>query len=144
MENVECRPRRVAIAIAIQTEKADRSDARIWLVSSRKHKDRFVLPKGGVEKGEQARQAAARELWEEAGIRTSLALPPWCREESGKTHPDTKPHKLSPTQDYHDASFVPSTLYTVHEFLVTPEQVEEDWLEAHERTLLNELHGAVA
>jgi 8-oxo-dGTP pyrophosphatase MutT (NUDIX family) len=33
------------------------------LCSSRKHKSRFLLPKGGVEKGEDAEFAAVREGW---------------------------------------------------------------------------------
>lgn len=57
-------PRAVAIAVAVQYGGAA-AEARVCLVSSRKHKDAYVLPKGGVERGETPRQAAARELWEE-------------------------------------------------------------------------------
>lgn len=40
----------------------------ICLVSSRKHDGQFVLPKGGVEKGEDAWQSAEREMWEEGEL----------------------------------------------------------------------------
>lgn len=40
----------------------------ICLVSSRKHEGKFVLPKGGAEKGEVERESAIRELWEEGKL----------------------------------------------------------------------------
>lgn len=60
-------PRHVAIAIAIQldTTKKEKDQVFVCLVSSRKHKNQWVLPKGGVEKGESERAAALRELEEE-------------------------------------------------------------------------------
>jgi 8-oxo-dGTP pyrophosphatase MutT (NUDIX family) len=39
------------------------------MCSSRKHADRWVLPKGGVEKGETSAEAAMREGWVRASTR---------------------------------------------------------------------------
>ena len=133
-------PRAVAIAVAVQ--HAGHADARVCLVSSRKHTDAYVLPKGGVERGETPREAAARELWEEgrsttdaAGVRAP-ADAPGAAIPAPYTFPDTKPHKHSPTDDVHDARFVPSTVYSVHAFGVAPSDVADTWPESHERTRL--------
>lgn len=42
-----------------------RDNAQVCIVTSRKHENKWVLPKGGVEKGESPRDAARRELHEE-------------------------------------------------------------------------------
>lgn len=64
------KPRMVAVAIPCQSkagvaQAATPHDILVCLVSSRKHSGKFVLPKGGVEEGEDTYQAAVRELWEE-------------------------------------------------------------------------------
>lgn len=108
---------------------------RIWLVSSRKHDGRFVLPKGGVEAGESSRQAAVRELWEEAGLignshssdSVSHATP------KEMTVLDHKAHKDSPTKHIHEPGFVPRARYVGHEVLVTAEGIKDNWPEANER-----------
>jgi diphosphoinositol-polyphosphate diphosphatase len=41
---------------------------QVVLVSSRKHPDEYILPKGGIEAGETPFEAAVRESWEEAGV----------------------------------------------------------------------------
>ncbi|AOA63336.1 Polyphosphate phosphatase [Komagataella phaffii CBS 7435] len=43
---------------------------KVIMISSSKHKDRWILPKGGIEKDEEDdyRNTALRETWEEAGI----------------------------------------------------------------------------
>lgn len=65
-------PRQVAVAVAVQLdEQAPDGSAKVCIVTSRKHDDSWVLPKGGVEKGESAREAAARELWEEGACSVS-------------------------------------------------------------------------
>lgn len=64
MQNVVI-PRQVAVAIPFcKTDK----EIEICLVSSRKHDLQFVLPKGGVEKGEEIWQSAVREMWEEGEL----------------------------------------------------------------------------
>ncbi|WFD29979.1 diphosphoinositol-polyphosphate diphosphatase [Malassezia sp. CBS 17886] len=94
----------------------------------------YVLPKGGVEKGESPREAAARELWEEAGVRVSLALPPWIHgEEPRSVVLDTKAHDASPTTDAERADFIPRTRYSVHEFAVAEGDMASHWLESDVR-----------
>ena len=72
-------PREVAVAIPMYLPAlATRAQSRMFdipsellaadqplylLCSSRKHPSRYVLPKGGVEKGESSIQAALREGW---------------------------------------------------------------------------------
>ena len=70
-------PRRVAVALAIDYDENRTDRALVMLVRSRKHSDKWVVPKGGIEKGESAREAAARELWEEAGVKVHSEAPPW-------------------------------------------------------------------
>lgn len=42
------------------------------LVSSRKKKNRYVFPKGGIEHGERSPEAAERESWEEGAAPAPL------------------------------------------------------------------------
>lgn len=53
----------MAVAIPYSRDEAGRTT--VCLVSSRKHDGLFVLPKGGIEKGESGWQSAVREMWEE-------------------------------------------------------------------------------
>ncbi len=53
----------------------DNNDLRVLLITSR-DTGRWVIPKGGVEKGFTAAQAAAQEAYEEAGIRGVLSALP--------------------------------------------------------------------
>jgi len=137
-------PRHVAIAIAVRIDesKAGRDRVLVCLVTSRKHKKEFILPKGGVEAGESERDAAARELEEEgtpirlmaAGVSAPMERPPWCTENRELiTIRDSKPHATSPTTDPNDPAFIPHTLYSVHEFLVPNNACKETWLESDER-----------
>lgn len=138
-------PREVAVAIPVQiifpssspSSTPTLDNIRIYLVSSRKHANRFVLPKGGVESGESSRTAAVRELWEEAGL---IGVPrasncPFSRSTPAElTVDDHKPHKKSPTSDPDDPTFVPRARYTGHEILLKSEEgVKQDWPEMHER-----------
>ncbi|KAI8878970.1 hypothetical protein K501DRAFT_257622 [Backusella circina FSU 941] len=50
----------------------DVKNQRILLISSRKNKNTWVVPKGGWEKDETQKHAAQRETWEEAGIKGTI------------------------------------------------------------------------
>ncbi|CAO3617144.1 unnamed protein product [Mucor hiemalis] len=50
----------------------DMTNRRVLLISSRKNKDAWVLPKGGWEQDETQKHAAQRETWEEAGIKGTI------------------------------------------------------------------------
>ncbi|SCZ90213.1 BZ3500_MvSof-1268-A1-R1_Chr1-3g01843 [Microbotryum saponariae] len=132
-------PRRVAIALIIHRPKAQ-DRPHFLIVSSRKHADRWVLPKGGIESSggssesgvESAEEAARREAWEEAGLiqNSSIHL----------SHlvvlPDQKPHKASPSQDPSESGFIPSTTYSFELFSVTSMDstvLAEEWPEKQER-----------
>ncbi|ETS62537.1 hypothetical protein PaG_03169 [Moesziomyces aphidis] len=134
-------PREVAVAIPVVhassplNEAVSSGDLRVYLVSSRKHEGRFVLPKGGVEHGESSRQAAVRELWEEAG----LIADPSPSNTISRCAPeqlivdDHKPHKQSPVKHAHEPGFIARARYSAHELVLT-NQPAEHWPEAHERT----------
>lgn len=53
-------------------EPGGSSSWRVLLVSSSSDPNVFVLPKGGVEKGEKAKEAAVRETLEEGGVTGKL------------------------------------------------------------------------
>ncbi|KAI9359785.1 NUDIX hydrolase domain-like protein [Pilaira anomala] len=50
----------------------DLQNRRVLLISSRKNKNAWVLPKGGWERDETQKHAAQRETWEEAGIKGTI------------------------------------------------------------------------
>jgi 8-oxo-dGTP pyrophosphatase MutT (NUDIX family) len=56
---------RQAGAIAIRNENAE---PRVLLVTARSEPTAWIFPKGHIEQGETAAQAALRELGEEAGV----------------------------------------------------------------------------
>lgn len=60
------------IKAACPTEPLSPTNLLLLLITSRRHPGQLVLPKGGIEMGEEAREAALRECWEEAGIRGRL------------------------------------------------------------------------
>lgn len=50
----------------------DLGNRRVLLISSRKNKNAWVLPKGGWEQDETQKHAAQRETWEEAGVKGTI------------------------------------------------------------------------
>ncbi|NOD63875.1 MULTISPECIES: RNA pyrophosphohydrolase [unclassified Ruegeria] len=49
------------------------ADGRIFVGQRNdRHKDAWQMPQGGVDKGEDPRDAALRELWEETGVTSDL------------------------------------------------------------------------
>ncbi|XP_068685939.1 diphosphoinositol polyphosphate phosphohydrolase 1-like isoform X2 [Montipora foliosa] len=59
---------RRAGCICFKTEQ----EKEVLLVSSWRHPGRWVVPSGGVEPGEDSKEAAIREVVEEAGVRGTL------------------------------------------------------------------------
>ncbi|XP_031567829.1 diphosphoinositol polyphosphate phosphohydrolase 1-like [Actinia tenebrosa] len=47
-------------------------EQEVLLVSSSRHPDRWVVPAGGIEPGEDSRETAIREVQEEAGVKGNL------------------------------------------------------------------------
>ncbi|SNX82672.1 related to diadenosine hexaphosphate (Ap6A) hydrolase [Melanopsichium pennsylvanicum] len=128
--------REVAVAIPIQVNRQTSNgdnDIRIHLVTSRKHDNRYVLPKGGVEHNETSRQAAVRELWEEAGL-VGESSPSNILSKASQaelTVDDHKPHRNSPSKSPQEPNFVPRARYTGHQVLVT--SIKDEWPESDER-----------
>lgn len=52
--------------------RCERTAPEILVISARRRRDRWVLPKGTLKKNESASDAALRELREEAGVRGRL------------------------------------------------------------------------
>jgi 8-oxo-dGTP pyrophosphatase MutT (NUDIX family) len=48
--------------------RLDKREPRVLLVTSRRNPNRWIFPKGHIEKGESAEAAALREAREEAGV----------------------------------------------------------------------------
>ncbi|KAK4057715.1 hypothetical protein OIO90_001363 [Microbotryomycetes sp. JL221] len=125
-------PRQVAVAFIVATRQVHhQSTPHVLVVSSRKHKGKFVLPKGGIEQDELAQEAAEREAWEEAGLILGQAM----HLDHVATLADSKPHQSSPTQDSTHSDFVTSTMYHVELFVVQDIETSlaSDWPEANQR-----------
>ncbi len=60
---------RSAASILVLRPAADGASPELLLLHKPRKNDAWQLPQGGVEAGENAEQAALRELFEEAGIR---------------------------------------------------------------------------
>jgi diphosphoinositol-polyphosphate diphosphatase len=128
-----------AVAVAIPFSISANGSKMICLVTSRKHDSYYVLPKGGVEEGESGREAAIRELWEEAGLRPiSSTLADDSLNVGSKVTIvlDHKPHKKSPSEDPLQKGFVARAKYEAHEIRVAqgePTSELVDWPEKNER-----------
>lgn len=142
-------PRQVAVSLIVLSDGLH-SDPSFLVVSSRKHLDplKWVLPKGGIEDGESAEEAAAREAWEEGEcpfllcealadqnkIVAGLILGQGMHLTHLTTLPDGKPHSKSPTADTSSPSFIPSTTYAFELFTVSSaEALAAEWPEKEER-----------
>jgi len=99
------------------------SQQPLFLVcSSRKHPQRYVLPKGGIEAGEGSAEAAIREGWEEAGFRGRHLLTLGAPIKDARTVKDGKALDTK----------APKAVYHFELVLVT--SLEAEWPEKHERT----------
>ena len=45
---------------------------QVLLITSRRHADCWIVPGGGIEYNENAKDAAEREVYEEAGVQGSI------------------------------------------------------------------------
>ncbi|KAL7422211.1 hypothetical protein Q5752_002857 [Cryptotrichosporon argae] len=109
-------PRHVAIAIVFCAQTH-----RVLMVTSRKHPQLWLMPKGGIEDGETAGQAAVRESFEEAGTPSDLFVPDDADELLTVDVP------ASPSQKR-------GSVWHVHAVMVEREEdLLENWLERHER-----------
>ncbi|KDO18058.1 hypothetical protein SPRG_16582 [Saprolegnia parasitica CBS 223.65] len=63
LQRYDGRARLVVCAVPLSAD-----GARVLLISSSKHADQWILPKGGWDADESAEACAARELAEEAGV----------------------------------------------------------------------------
>lgn len=130
--------RAVAVALLVVPPTSSSSSPSFALVSSRKHRNKWVFPKGGVESGETSKEAALREAWEEGDPRTSCLHSPLYilliyllfyvtggLKTDQATHVahlltalDPSPHILSPTSNPNSPSFVSSAKYYFELFLL--------------------------
>ncbi|CAD6589323.1 MAG: hypothetical protein TREMPRED_005335 [Tremellales sp. Tagirdzhanova-0007] len=109
-------PRHVAVAVVFSA-----ASHRVLMITSRKH-HLWILPKGGIEKGETSGQAAVREAWEEAGTPRSLPGP------SDEHRLLTITLKPGPSQKR-------AAVWHVHVIEVAEDEVNgvTEWPECHER-----------
>ncbi|GMK55443.1 hypothetical protein CspeluHIS016_0204990 [Cutaneotrichosporon spelunceum] len=104
-------PRHVAVAVPFCP-----ATGRVLLITSRKHHNYWILPKGGVDDGETSGQAAAREAHEEAG----LPAPRTVSDELSVQQPLAPPGKRQ-------------EIWHAHALEMATEELDASWLEQDER-----------
>lgn len=102
---------------------------RVCLITSRNGK-RWVIPKGGIEPGQTAGEAALQEAWEEAGLLGALSREPigsYLYEKEGQSHHVTVflMKVTSVAQDWPERSFRQRTWVSPAGFF---ERIEEPGL----------------
>ncbi|BEI85366.1 hypothetical protein CcaverHIS002_0507670 [Cutaneotrichosporon cavernicola] len=104
-------PRHVAVAIPFCP-----ATHRVLLITSRKHPNLWILPKGGVDNGETSGQAAAREAQEEGG----LPIPHAISDELNAHQPLAPPGKRQ-------------EIWHAHALEMASEDLDAVWLEQGQR-----------
>lgn len=101
----------------------DKEKKRVLLISSSKHKDRWIIPKGGIEKDEidNFAKAALRETWEESGAICEIV----------KKLPSIPDHRKDLKIDNSKPLKYP--LCEFHFYQMTPIQLEQEWPESNSR-----------
>ncbi|VEU21916.1 DEKNAAC102901 [Brettanomyces naardenensis] len=106
---------------------------KVLMISSSKHKDKWIFPKGGIEfdEIEDFRQTARRETWEEAGVTGKII----------RSLPVVEDHRFLKKKkvDKHfkgidltvDGDHIPRSEFYFYEMLVT--ELSQEWPEMHRR-----------
>ncbi|ODQ67924.1 hypothetical protein NADFUDRAFT_48584 [Nadsonia fulvescens var. elongata DSM 6958] len=115
--------RMVAGTIALNQDRS-----KVLMVSSQAHKDRWVLPKGGIETDEveDPSKSAVRETWEEAGVTGHIV-------KSLGVIEDVRPPKTWIGNDIIGATRTWPPRSEFHFFELMVEKEEDVWPESSER-----------
>lgn len=119
--NPETGARMVAGCLCLN-EKRD----KVIMVLSASHKDKWVLPKGGIEldEGEDFVVTAVRETWEEAGIEGKIIKKlPIVYDKR------VSPPILNPGGDFDPTKVVPKTEFHFYEMVI--DTLSKEWPESH-------------
>ncbi|GME95190.1 unnamed protein product [[Candida] boidinii] len=107
----------------------DESRTKIIMISSSKHKNRWILPKGGVENDEVENFAitAKRETWEEAGVTGIITK----KLKVVQDHRFTKHKELTKIDLKIDGDLIPRTEFHFYEMEV--DELSTVWPESNRR-----------